>query len=267
MEPEFVVFVNYKATVNSINSSLNMEYVNYEITKNYEDEISLSHVFNNNLIKFLKAYNYETTIVLNDWQLSRGLRHFNMDNRDTTINQERADSFKINLLRQTLLRFILVDSFRDKMRENRLISFDLLNKFINQINTKKRPQFVFFHVLLPHSPGLFDENGHSVNSNENFYLGQLKYTNKLLEQTVSNILSVDKNAIIIIQSDHGNRTILEKNNDNNPPYNNIIAVYFSSKYKGKINLYDTITPVNLFRTIVNPVLNLKLKKLEDKIDD
>lgn len=74
------------------------------------------------------------------------------------------------------------------------------------------PTFTFCYVKCPHSPLVFREDG-SVNpeglqknwKDKSIYLGQLKYLNTQIEATVQNILEKDPNAVIILQSDHGER--------------------------------------------------------------
>ena len=80
----------------------------------------------------------------------------------------------------------------------------------------KQPLFVYAHVMMPHAPFCFDENGQKVRiehkaADEVLYLGQLRYTNILALQMLKAILNNEKknakkNAekpIIILQGDHG----------------------------------------------------------------
>ena len=76
------------------------------------------------------------------------------------------------------------------------------------------PTFSFCYLKCPHSPLVFREDG-SVNpegkqkdwKDKSVYLGQLKYLNTRIETAVRNILEKDPTAIIILQSDHGERQL------------------------------------------------------------
>lgn len=254
---------NYGYTAKSVNASLNMIYPESKISKKYEDEYCVEQVFDNNLVKILKAYGYNTTIVLNEWHLIKYTNKKTLSNWDAVINPVSVNSLnELPLSRQTILRFILFDYFRKEMRKTKTVPFSILDEKI-KIKSKK-PEFIYLHVLLPHPILLFDENGNPQDTQKQDYLGQLKYTNKLIENSVNSILENDKNSIIIIQSDHGYRAKEILNKNQKAVYNNITAIYLPEKYRQKTGLYSTITPVNIFRTILNPVLDINLKKLEDK---
>lgn len=261
---------NYNYTAMSVNSSLNMEYIKYKVSKNVRDEVCMRHIFDNNLIRILKAYGYESTTILNDWHESRNLSEKYFSNWDSVVHLVSPSfNYRVLLRRSTVLRFILFDYFGNERREYNLSLFDFLNKFAIEQKNKVKPQFIYFHVLLPHQPCLFDENGKAKWSTtatfkKRYYPGQVKYTNKLLEHSVDTILENDKNAIIIIQSDHGYRGLVSSKKNISVSYNNMMAIYIPEKYRSKTKLYPTITPVNIFRTILNPVLNINLKKLPDK---
>ena len=73
-------------------------------------------------------------------------------------------------------------------------------------------QFTLMHVLTPHTPFAFDENGNPTSpeyyedwKDKQYYLGQYIYTTKLMMQLVGAIVEYDPDSIIILQSDHGAR--------------------------------------------------------------
>ena len=98
--------------------------------------------------------------------------------------------------------------------------------FVRQVNDLKKlageksdkPKFVFAHLLMPHPPYVFTENGEPAKYNgddsdvdikrEEKYVNQLKYTNKTIEDLVRTIKQKsDKPPIIVIQADEGPYTI------------------------------------------------------------
>ncbi len=71
---------------------------------------------------------------------------------------------------------------------------------------------LFSYLLCPHTPFVFDENGDPVPAiarrdwtDPSHYANQHTYMTKRLTGAIESILSVDPNAIILIQSDHGVR--------------------------------------------------------------
>ena len=68
-------------------------------------------------------------------------------------------------------------------------------------------------MSIPHKPYVFDENGDSIDEyyqdfrQKELYLQQLKFANEMTINTIDKILSnSERTSIIIIQSDHGERT-------------------------------------------------------------
>ena len=141
-------------------------------------------------------------------------------------------------------------------RQSVLYAFDKLNDISNDLSKT----FVYTHILCPHRPYLFDEDGklpdHSivVSDNSTAYLEQYKYINKLILNTVDNILKNDKNSVIIVQSDHGWRVTPETS------YEILNAYYFPDGYQ----LYETISPVNSFREIFNHCFGTNYEILKDE---
>ena len=146
--------------------------------------------------------------------------------------------------------------------------FPLLNKLNEQKD--KRPFFVYAHIMMPHSPFYFDENGNrQITENKNLplkikYLKQLIFTNKLIYSTINQILANSKTEpIIIIQGDHGFRYLedvgsIEKNRE----AHSILNAYYLP-YGGNKVLNDSIRPVNTFRVILNYYFGMDLPMCQD----
>jgi len=135
------------------------------------------------------------------------------------------------------------------------------------------PKFVYTHLMLPHSPFMFDENGNVTDPeyyiNWNSYLENYKYAISVAEKMVTNILSQSDPSnppIIILQSDHGARI--------KPQTKVVIAgktmQIFPEEYKTNIMFalyfpgYDTSTipqdvnPINTFPIIFNHLFNANI---------
>lgn len=178
------------------------------------------------------------------------------------------------------------------------------NRILYEFNTLKeipqdrRPTFTFAHILAPHPPFVFNENGDevgkggrftltdgygSVNTKKEYkdgYFQQLLYIDKLLTSTLDEILTKsDTPPIIIIQSDHGPASeIAWQNHQKDIFLSDVIdranpmsvfertgilnAYYFP--YQGATKLYASITPVNSFRLLFNHYFDGDFELLEDR---
>jgi len=125
-----------------------------------------------------------------------------------------------------------------------------------------KPLFMYTHIMPPHNPFLFNESGKTnkylhykkIRGAEYIYayIQQLKWLNKELIKVIDKL---PKDSIIILQADHGgdafgNPGILDKINQKER-YRILTAV------RG-FEISETITPVNMFRTLFG------LKLLEKK---
>jgi hypothetical protein len=99
---------------------------------------------------------------------------------------------------------------------------------------KTQPNFTFAHVLAPHPPYIFDQNGswpsYDNEANDNGipektkYTNELNYLNKRIKDTVSYIRQQSPNAVVFIQADEG-------------PY--------PAEFRGEITAQHNYNPINL----------------------
>jgi hypothetical protein len=99
-------------------------------------------------------------------------------------------------------------------------------------------------------------------NHDSLYLEQVLYANKLIDSIgKAAIKGRQRPLVLIIEGDHGNRyaawgiTIREKH------FMNLNAYYFSDKDYSM--LYDSISPVNSFRVVLNKYFNAGLPLLKD----
>jgi hypothetical protein len=134
------------------------------------------------------------------------------------------------------------------------------------------PKFVFIHVRIPHDPYYFDSAGKRrnilvsddrPNIRDSLYKGQLTYTNQWLHKIINNSdREFARPRVVIIEGDHGRRDdpqtvpyIYEKQ------FMNLSTYYFSDKNYSM--LYDSISPVNSFRVVLNKYFSAGLPLLKD----
>jgi hypothetical protein len=137
---------------------------------------------------------------------------------------------------------------------------------INNISTRniKSPKFVYVHLMLPHMPFMFDEDGNMIDQqqylNWDYYLGNYKYTISVAEKLVTNIMSQSEpgnTPVIILQSDHGARNKLAGDPNGEALQNfpeefktNIMFALFLPGYDMSTIPQD-VNPINTFPIVFN----------------
>jgi len=118
------------------------------------------------------------------------------------------DDYKILVLQSTMLRSLL-NQDPDLLHHRDMILFTSENITSTQFPS---PKMVYAHLMLPHGPFAFSENGTITASSRSEYVNWQRYFENykffltIAQETAKNILSATNgNAVIIIQSDHGAR--------------------------------------------------------------
>ena len=146
-------------------------------------------------------------------------------------------------------------------QHNNMISFTVDNIVNRKVPS---PKFVYVHLLLPHAPFVFNQNG-VVPDNEhfanwNYYLDNYIFAIKVAEAMINNILSeadLKNPPLIILQSDHGARNHLT------PLEGSAILPNYPEDFKTLIlyalympgydysSLSQDINPINTFPIVFN----------------
>jgi len=151
------------------------------------------------------------------------------------------------------------------------------------------PKFVFVHVLAPHPPFVFGADGQEIRPKKmgfslvdgnhfyenggtpaeyaSGYAGQATYISKLVLSAVDQILKrSSQQPVIIIQGDHGSKLKLDQEfvekTDLNECFPNLNAYLVPKSVR--VNLYDSITPVNSFRMLFNGLFHDRFPLLPDR---
>jgi hypothetical protein len=144
---------------------------------------------------------------------------------------------------------------------------NMINFTVNKLgnlNEVPTPKFVYVHLMVPHMPFMFDENGNyvdqSFHSNWSYYLGNYIYTTRIAEKMIDSILSnadPENPPVIILQSDHGARNNVS-GNPNSVPLENypeeykrhiMFTMYMAGHDFSKIP--QDIDPINTFPIVFN----------------
>jgi hypothetical protein len=164
----------------------------------------------------------------------------------------------------------------ERLKEKRNEILCTFKKMVEIKDKTTQPIFVYAHFALPHDPfvlnangdlQIFEETDSNYEESKKAYIEQLKFANKMTMDVIDDILlDTNRKAIIIIQSDHGERT---KINWKNPTeemikqgLNNINAIYFPNTTNNFS--YEKISNVNSFRIIFNEYFNTEFELLNDK---
>lgn len=174
------------------------------------------------------------------------------------------------------------------------INNDLLSVIPSKDN---KPKFVYYHSMITHFPYYIDDSGmvnlnmFSKNSEQEKlptwitskegintfgtpkrdslwmknYLNAIKYSNTMVLQLVKKIMNNHQNpSIIVVMSDHGFRLVAGRHFQDAEPerYSNFCAIYFPNKHYE--SLYDSITPINAMRAVLNNAIATHLKLLPDR---
>ena len=271
---------NYTATAYSMAATLSMNYLGWlrDRKENAIDYATADKViWGNETMQFLKSKGY----ALYNYSI------FDIDGQPSRFNTGLF-SFKLKLITaKTLLSRMEKDLLWkvqigvggnvDWIGERMQHKFKAGNKEILRLTREATaiqgpPKFVYSHLLMPHPPFSYDSTGAEININawdknldpgflNKAYLQYLVHTNKVIGELITDLLKkTNRQAVIILMSDHGYRSLIV-NGENIVPDNNFNAVYIpGSNYK---YYYDSISNVNQFRAMFNSVFDTRIPLLPD----
>lgn len=270
---------NYSQTVLSLSSSLNMKYhdaLSHKLVGTESRDIR-------RLGKLIKKSAVSKSLKRNGYvfvAFNSGISATNIQKADIYMVPGRSLSeFQNTLINTTPTALVLnklnklskksqFDSHRDRI----LFTFDRLANMIE----KDSPLFVFAHIITPHPPFVFGEDGEPVKPHKTWpsfldgtdiiknpkdraeyienYKKQLSFVNKKLEETIDSIISKSPQPpIIILQADHGAGSMTDWEDidkTNLKERMSILNAYYLPD-GGDKELYPDISPVNTFRVIFN----------------
>ena len=288
---------NYCQTVLSLASSLNMDYLDQlgdEFVPGNRARWNLRHLIENSRVRQIfeelgyQTVTFETGVPVTEIKDSDYYFRPNLSSIRKMQAFNRLNGFEAMLIHTTggmiltdaadILPDLLVpdvDYPYQAHRERILSTLD----YLGEIPSMEGRKFVFAHIMCPHSPAVFGPNGEymdpkepftlasDVEANELFktreliqgYRHQVTYINTRILEVVSEILTKsERPPIIILQGDHGGPHM-------GIPKEARLAI-LNAYYlpgDGALQLYDSISPVNTFRVILNTYFNGDYGLLED----
>ena len=191
------------------------------------------------------------------------------------------DSTPLKLFQPLLRTFASVPSFETQRRVI-LYNFESLARLADI----RGPKFVIAHIIAPHPPFVFDENGDPVEMSEGSfsfkdaaeyagsreeyrqqYVDQLQFVNDRMVSVVKTLLATSKTSpIIIIQADHGSGMFVDfassKDTCVRERFSPFAAYYLPDTEPDLVP--SDISGVNIFRIILNEYFAARLPLLEHK---
>ncbi len=132
-----------------------------------------------------------------------------------------------------------------------------------------KPAFCYTHVLMPHWPYYFDSAGNANPMNiildskswkdKDLYIGYLHYTNRIINKLITDMVTADPQAIIILMSDHGFRNYNNRQRYQSFQFDNFCAV----RIPGTVPQPFDRSNVNLFAYLFNRAFGQRLPYLKD----
>ena len=271
---------NYRMTLLSLGSSLNLDYVYNIIPNNGAGDTNVEPVYHalqyNKVRAMLKEQGYQiisfkTGYEWDEWRDADQFLYPPLE--ETPFLYPAIQPFEYVFLQTTALRPLMQNGFLAK--ERYIEHYNRVNYMLGElpkVASQPGPKFVYAHFLAPHAPFIYLPDG-SINPDYNYYiteagigaddehirvgyLNNVQYINKqilpVLQQVIANSAQPP---IIIVQGDHGYV-------DEERKYNNLNAYYFPGD--AKQSLYPTITPVNTFRLIFDKYFGMDYPLRPDK---
>lgn len=255
---------NYASTGPSLTSTLNMDYIQNLSDTFQPGEVELMGLFKlldeNAVQESISGFGYETVSFASGflWAEWRDADIFTAPPYGPMTEFETVVLFSsyarvLDDLGIVNLDDIHAERFRVRTR--------LVLGSFEELANAPGPKFVFIHLIVPHSPFAFDENGDPVAPDQadptGGYLGQVKFINRFILPGLKTLVEESATPpVIILQGDHG--PLLE---DNHAAQMKILNAY---RLPGGAQApYPAISPVNTFRIVFNSYFGAKLPLLED----
>jgi len=278
---------NYPMTHLSLSATLNMEYLQ-ELTPGLERSHSRwlmkPFIDHGRVRTILEDNGYQTIAVSSNWTITENSTT-DIYFHPYPIMLTDFEGFVLGSTPSRIFGPFLQDmaSVRSVESQQKIVLYGF--ETLASIPKIPGPKFVFAHIISPHPPFVFDENGNTVDLPYQFnfkdgnefpgtkeaykkgYVEQLKFVNHRLRETLSSILANSKTPpIIIIQADHGSGLMTDFTSLSNTcikerfsPFSAFYLPGFSDR-----SLLSDISAVNTFRIVFNEYFDAGLSILDNK---
>ena len=276
---------NYLKTILSLASSLNMSYLDPLAAAEGPDSANWQPVYewvrHSRVVRFLKSEGYRY-VHAGSWYGPTATspaadRHLN-----TFATVPMAAMRLLDSELMTPVRRVVATPWLDA----RLQQWHRVRWQVDEVVARAGepgPTFTFVHILVPHSPFVFDADGSYVTADEEArrtpnqnYVNQVQAANLFVRRLVDGILaSAASPPVIILQGDEGPYPVGTGSGAGDYDWRTASAAQLQEK-SGILNafylpgrtdaqLYPSISPVNSFRVVFNAYLGTRLELLPDRV--
>lgn len=222
----------------------------------------------------INLVNHENFLVSDNYKVLTHSRFSFAETGSTSLSKSIINQGYVSILYNTVGKMFNNQNTEDSAKDLE----DAMNYTRDSYKyTDGKPTLTVCYLQCPHMAFVFDENGNYNDSknlenwaDDKYYLGQLKYTNTFIKETVDNIIENDPNSIIVFQADHGARySYYNMNRYKKSEYdakketrmmqNVINAVYIGGDTKIDI---EGKSCINTWRTILNTVYKTDYEMLD-----
>ena len=278
---------NYPATPLSIASMLNMDYIQLLVPPfdNIPYRWLMTPLIDSSRTRaLLESQGYQSISMSTNWTITDNVttdRYFHpFPVMLTDFEGFVLDRTPLHFMEPVLKSFVSLsnaESHREIIQYNFATLADLPNM--------RGPKFIFVHLISPHPPFVFDQDGNPLDSTQSFtfqdanefpgslgeyqkrYIDQVQFVNHQLRKTIESILAQsDVPPIIILQGDHGSGLLTDLASPDKTcireRFSPFAAYYFPDVEQDEIPP-DT-SAVNLFRIVFNQYFDAQLPLLESK---
>lgn len=271
---------NYPRTAHSIASSFNMTYLDdvaRAVGPASTDWTPLYGMMEDYAVwHFLKGQGYDF-VHIGSWFTPT----WSNRNADRNVNFGHLVEFPRQLYKNSLFFPIgkRLNLYDDRVEQWGRVPYEL--ERLKEVGGQSTPTFVFAHILVPHRPYVFDQDGRYLSREEADhrplklnYVNQVKYINGQVLKVLDVLLARPNPPVILIQADEGPFPTRFQKNVRKFDWTQATQAELREKMEilntfylpGVKNppLYPSISPVNSFRVVFNTYFGTNLPLLPDE---
>lgn len=282
---------NYGQTSLSLASSLNMRYLDFltpVVGATSPDRIPLERLIHYSQVRsFLESQGYSMVAIASGYRMTEpgGVDVF-LRPRQGAINGFEA------LLLETSVAVAGFDLAESLGSPRPFLGFEAHREIVlhaleelPQLAAMEGPKFVFVHIVGPHPPFVFGQNGERVFHNYNYsfkdgdafpgtreqylegYRDQVRYLSDRVLQVLRSILEQSPTPpVILLQADHGPGSRLDWESPEGSDLRERFSILNAYRLPAAEQdaLYASISPVNSFRVVFNTYFGARLQLLPDQ---
>ena len=261
---------NHDRTVLSVTSSLNMGLMNPLASRakevNAGTNVPLKLLRENRVMQIFKSAGYRIVNVCSGFCPTD-----HIPQADLNLRSGWGTGFNMSLLHVSMIGALepYLHTVENEYASVRTAPI----RRASEIANLPGPKFVLIHCLLTHPPFIFQDNGDvrpltkqllSAPYVKEPYVSQLKYTEKNLKELLGRLCRAGNGkSIVILQSDHGPACTDWQDGGNYILERMRILNAYRVPERMRGALYQSITPVNTFRVVLNDLFSADLPLQND----